>query len=404
MDDSATREEGAAPLHPARPPAGAAEVGPSTTAAEVLLAVPFDIDLELDIERLRRERPVPEKGPALTGRNAPLITHRAADIAVSLDGVEIARGAREEVWIYGFEVGLIIVRFRVERDLPRLADLGCDAERIELGGRNVYAYADARAAEVRASLRPFARETYEVLYQERDVYPIVILPPGPDTADASRLIRENEAAIVGIVGGEDDWARLSPWALQKSEIRNLGYYVDELIVVKEWGALVSSAFEQQLIVGLVLLAYAQRWALSSYNHLTNHRQNQALRLLAESRQLRPFLGFVGARPIREIASKLFEASEDRIALVAAIRDFTSIPELTSDWHLHNLYQELARTFYLNELYRVVASKNEELERAYAAVHDHLVQSRLASLELFMVVLIVLEGLLFFVWFLSEIPH
>ncbi len=319
-------------------------------------------------------------------------------------GNRIADAAREEVWIYGFEVGLLIVRFRLARDLPRLADIACDAERIEIHGRPIYAYADERAASVREALRPFARQAYEARYDERDVYPIVVLPPAPDVADAEAFIRTNEAAIVGIVGGEDDWERLSSYALARSEVRNLGYYVDELVVAKEWGALVSSAFEEDAIIGLVLLAYAQRWALASYNHLTNHRQNEALRLLSAAKALRGGFGLFERGDLRDLTRRLFEASEDRIALVTAIRDFTSVPELTQDWHLHSLYQELAKIFFLNELYRVVASKNEDLERAYASIHDHVQQSRLVTLELYMLVLILLEGLLLLVWFLSETGH
>lgn len=386
---------------PGRPPAP--PPAPATTA-DVLLAIPFDIDLELDVARLSRDRVRTDQAPPLTGRNAPLLTHRATGLAISLDGAEVSANAREEVWIYGFEVGLILVRFRVRRDLSRLADLGCSAERVEIEGLPIYAYANRRAAEVRTSLAPYGRQRYEVIYQERDVYPIVILPPAPDVADAASFIARNEAAIVGIVGGEDDWSRLSEYALRKSELRNLGYYVDELIIAKEWGALISSAFEEALVVGLVLLAYAQRWALSSYNHLTNYRQDQALRLLDEAKRIRRMSKLFGGRAIRDVARRLFEASEDRIALVTAIRDFTSVPELTQDWHLHSLYQELARTFYLNELYRVVYDKNQELEKAYAAVHDHLSQTRFVTLELYMLVLFVLEGLLLLVWFLSEIEH
>jgi hypothetical protein len=401
MDDRTEPTHPPASAAPQRPPAAPAEASLATTA-EVLLAIPFDIDLELDLTRLRAERVRGAEAQPLTGRNAPLLMQRAGNIAVALDGDEIAANAREEVWIYGFEVGLIIVRFRMQRDLARLADLGCDAERIEVHGRPIYAYADQRAAEVRASLAPYARQTYEVLYQERDVYPIVVLPPGPDTADAAEFIARNEAAIVGIVGGEDDWARLSPFALKKGEIHNLGYYMDELIVAKEWGALVSSELEDRTIIGLVLLAYAQRWALQSYNHLTNHRQDQALRLLADAKRIRRLAGFFGAKDITRIAAKAFEASEDRIALITAIRDFTSIPELTGDWHLHSLYQELAKNFFLNELYRVVTSKNDELEKAYAAVHDHLVQGRLVSLELYMLVLFLLEGAITLAWFLASL--
>jgi hypothetical protein len=393
---------------PAGPEVAAGACGarplPAAAIADVLLAIPFDIDFDLDLARLSAERAARVEPPPLSGRNAPALVQRRSGIFVALDGREIAADAREEVWIYGFEVGLLIVRFGVPRELPRLADLACDAERIEIDGRPIYTYAGERAESVRSSLRPFARQSYEVRYDERDIYPIVVLPPGPDTADAASFIRANEAAIVGIVGGEDQWARLSSYALAKGEARNLGYYVDELIVVKEWGALVSSAFEEEAILGIVLLAYAQRWALQSWNNLTNFRQDQALKLLREAKAVRLASAALASGAIRDIARKLFEASEDRIALVAAIRDFTTIPELTQDWHLKSLYEELARTFYLNDLYRLVASKNEELERAYSAVHDHLMQSRLVTLEVMMLFLFLLEGLLLLVWFLSEVKR
>ena len=382
------------------PPGPAIEAAP---VAEVLLAVPFDIDVRLDFEWLARERGAVLPGPPLRGRNAPIVIDRRDGIPVGLPSRGLAAKAREEVWVYAFEVGLLIVRFRVGRELARLADLVCDAERIEVGGRPIYAYSESRASEVLRALGPYAVERYEVRFGERDVYPIVILPPGPDIEDAERFIEANRAAIVGIVAGEDDWARLSAYALQKSGLTNLGYYVDELILAKEWGALVSSSIEEGPIVGIVLLAYAQRWALRSYNHLNNYRQDQVFKLLAQAKEVRTFrfANVFAARTIRAIARRLFEASEDRIALATAIRDFTSVPELTEDWHFHGLYGEISKTFYLGELYRVVQTKNEELERAYATVEDHLVQSRLAALELYMLVLFLLETILLLVWFLSE---
>ncbi len=412
----------APPIGPA-PAAGAAggRAGPApTTAADFILAIPFDLDLELDVQKVRahygrRDGAAPSEGaaagagagsePPLAGRNAPIVVGRDEGRTVSLDGEELSTSAREEVWIYGFEIGLILVRFRLRRDLARIARVACAAERIDVGGRPIYAYADDRAASVRRELQACGctRGRYEVLYTERDVYPVVVLPPGPDLKDAEAFLAENPGATIGIVGGEDQWERLSPFALSRSEIKNLGYYQDELIIAKEWGALISSRDEERGILALVFLAYAQRWALQSYNHLTNARQDEALRLLAQAKGASPS-PLLSGRRLRAIAAKLFGANEDRIALLNAIRDFTSVPELMQDWHLHNLYQDLAKTFFLNDLYRLVVQKNEELEKAYASVHSHLMSSRLFAVEVYMVIVVALEGILLLAWFLSEIPH
>jgi hypothetical protein len=377
---------------------------PPTAAADFILAVPFDLDIELDIEKLRaRFETNPETGePPLAGRNAPITVAESRGLAVTFGDEALAADAAEEVLIFGFEVGLLLIRFGLRRELTSLARLACLAEAIKVAGRQIYVYADERAAAVRKTLEPCARGRYEVSYRERDVYPIVVLAPGPDLGDAGAFLAANPGAILGIVAGEDQWERLSPFALSRSEVKNLGYYQDELIIAKEWGALISSRYEEKAILALVLLAYAQRWALQSYNHLTGFRQDRALRLLARAKQPRRVI--FGGGDLRRIAAHLFEASEDRIALMNAIRDFTSVPELTQDWHLYNLYQDLAKTFFLTDLYRLVVSKNEELEKALSAIHDTLTSSRLFKIELYMLVLFFLEGLLFLVWFLSEVPH
>ncbi len=396
-----------------RPAAEAPGPREGARGAECLLAVPFDIDIELDFEALAARcsgRPEGVVEPPLTGRNAPFVTHRGRDLAVALDLAELARDAREEVWIYPFEVGLILIRFRAEPDLAVLADLACKAERIEVKGRPIYAYCDERAEAVRTSLKPFSSDTYETRYDERDVYPIMVLAPGfpglggADGGDAEAFLKAHEARILGIVGGEDQWERLSRFALEKGGVRNLGYYSDEVIVAKEWGALISSRDEEAQVTALVLLAYAQRWALQSYNHLTNHRQEEATKLLAAARVVRRRMAIFRGREIQRLASHLFEASADRMALVSGIRDFTSVPELTQDWHFHGLYQELSQTFIVPELYRVVLAKNDDLERAYATIHDHLAESRVFAIEVLMVVQVLLEGLLLLVWFLQEVPH
>jgi len=329
-----------------------------------------------------------------------------AGLAIGLGDAALSGDATVETWVFGFEIGLTLVRLRIARTLPGLADLACDTEKLLVEGRPIYAWAGDEAREARKGLEPLSRGRYEAIYEDRDVYPVIVLRPFEEGLDAARWIDANRPAIVGITGGEDDWARLSPFALESSGLRNMGYYKDELVIAKEWGALVSSAMEERAIVGLILFAYAQRWALASSNFLVNRRLGRAQALLSTAKRMRGglFATMFGAGEMRRLSTSLFEAHEDRVHMTATIRDFTSVPELTQDWHLHNLYQELARTFTLNDLYKVVLAKNEELERIYGVVHDQVSAGRMMTLELYIVWLFILDIVLVAVEFVRSLLH
>jgi hypothetical protein len=65
----------------------------------------------------------------------------------------------------------------------------------------------------------------------------------------------------GLVCGEPNYDELSDFVLEQEKLKNFGYYENELIFIKRFGAAVSSA-ESQTILDLIRLAYALYWSLA----------------------------------------------------------------------------------------------------------------------------------------------
>jgi hypothetical protein len=60
----------------------------------------------------------------------------------------------------------------------------------------------------------------------------------------------------------------------RKKLKNFGYYENELILIKRFGAAVSSA-ESQTILDLIRLAYALYWSLRAYNFLLEKEIDKA---------------------------------------------------------------------------------------------------------------------------------
>lgn len=105
-------------------------------------------------------------------------------------------------------------------------------------------------------------------------------------------------------------------------------------------------------------------------------------------------GILGLRLFSEKHRKLSEVAYDlmemRIELVDSIKDVMNSMKVTNDIFLAFLYRRVNEEFRLEDWYGSVRSKLEELGRAYSMVVDSQEMMKSTTLEMWIVILILLE--------------
>lgn len=359
-----------------------------------ILAYPFDTGLVLDFRKLVKasKEEMSEYSRYLLEAKAPIETLKA-----TVGGVKVLPGMDDmdcevsEI-VYSFGTGIIQVSFTLETDLDKLPDIADNAEKVMIKEQTIMQYCQERASQAITRLKKFASIDYGTVLAERQVYPIFIIEKVQNKVEnADKFVKENAKVILGIVGGESEWEKLSTFALESSRIKNFGYYSDEVIVIQDSGALLYSRKENETILQLLELAYAQYWKLRAYKHVLDVRLDKAYELLSEIRKLSPFSLF--GPQFGAITNRIFEAASDKLRLIDYIEDISDVPRISEDWHLAKIYGTAGDIFEIDKLYKIVVDKANEMENAYESVHHVLASSQANFLELWIIVLFIVDLLL-----------
>lgn len=359
-----------------------------------ILAYPFDTGLSLDFKKLARasKEVVSEYSKYLLEAKTPIeiLTGTVGGVKVLPKMDELECEVREIV--YSFGTGIVQISFSLETELENLPDLADSAEKVMVKNETIMQYCRERAAQANARLKKFAIRDYGTTLGESQIYPIFIIERmAGKVENADKFVKENAKVILGIVGGESEWEKLSAFALERSEMKNYGYYSDELIVIQDSGALLYSRKENDIILQLLELAYAQYWKLKAYKHVLDVRLENAYELLNEVRKLSPFSMF--GPHVKLITNRIFEAAGDKLRLIDYIEDISDVPRISEDWHLAKLYRTASEMFEIDKLYKIVLDKVNEMENAYESVHQILASSQANFLEMWIIVLFVVDLLL-----------
>jgi hypothetical protein len=322
--------------------------------SKVSLLFPFDMGLELDF----------------TGKDA---REFFKEISARRMGVLTAEGrtfseTEFSTQVYRFGVGIIQVTFEVDGDLTFLANLSCRIESIHVGKMSILAYCESLVEGMIQRATKYATYRYEQRLTENEILPIFVFSEQP-ARNAEDFILRHQKALFGLLAGEANYDALSSFVLDRDKISNYGYYENELILIKRFGAAVFSQ-ESSTILEMIKLAYAQYWSMRSYNFLLDHELETSQRLLEK---LPPYYKFwLIPQAYQRFSNEAMDFDRDKISIVDSLYNVVAnIPKVESDWHLRTLHQTVNKVFNIEDLHRTVEMKIERIEESYNSAREFL---------------------------------
>lgn len=336
---------------------------------EVILLFPFDLGLELGLSDGKADEVIRFD----TNLNLPTL---------SLSD-RFYPGGSVRTQLYRFGAGVIQVRFWADMKLNECVEISCSLEKVRAGDTALTEWCQSRVQEMIDRAQPYAIHRYDLRLKESDLFPVFILSQS-DVENADLFIRENYKALYGIVSGESNFDMLSDFVFQKEPLGNFGYYENELVLLKRFGAVISSG-ESKTILDLTALAYAQYWNLKAYHYVLDREIDSAQKILED---LPPYYKFwqIPSR-YQRFSEEAIAFSKDKISIVESLYSVPiGLPRIESDWHLRTVYNDIVKVFNIDELYRTVEAKLNRIEETYNQAREFL------STNFF-----ILLDIIFFLW-------
>ncbi|MGA2090959.1 MAG: hypothetical protein ABSH12_05815 [Endomicrobiales bacterium] len=322
--------------------------------SKIHLLFPFDLGLELDF----------------TGEDAleffKEIAVRSNEV-ISIDGKFIAE-AEFSTQVYRFGVGIIQISFAVSGELNYLTHLSANVEKLYVATTPVISYCKSLVAGLIQKAMVYATYTYELRLTDDELFPIVEFS-SPPAEDAAGFIRRQHRALFGMVSGELNYNRLSEFVLEKEKLVNYGYYENEIILIKRFGAAIFSP-ESHIIREMIKLAFAQYWSLRSYNFILDYELQTAQKLLAKLPPYYKFWKIPGA--YQRFSSEATGFDRDKISIIDSLYNvIASVSRVDSDWHLRTLHTSVNTVFGIEELHKTVETKIEHITDSYNSAREFL---------------------------------
>ena len=321
---------------------------------KVNLLFPFDMGLELDF----------------TGKDTMSFFK---EISVRRMGVLSAEGkiytnTEFSTQVYKFGVGMIQISFEVDEDINYLARLSTRIENVRVGKMSIISYCQSLVDGLIQRARKYATYSYERRLAEGEIFPIFVFSE-PPAEDADGFINKHRKAIFGLVAGEERYDSLSSFVLEQEKLTNYGYYENEMILIKRFGAVVFSE-ESSTIMEMIKLAFAQYWSLRSYNFILDHELETSQKLLGNLPPYYKFWKIPGA--YQHFSSEALDFDRDKISIVDSLYNVVAnVPKVESDWHLSILHQNVNKVFNIEDLYKTVETKIERIAESYNSARDFL---------------------------------
>ncbi len=321
---------------------------------QVVLLFPFDLGLELDFTSKGTQSIVHE-----------ISTHDLPSLSL---GGKIFSKAQTESHLYRFGTGIIQINFSAQLDVNECAEISCNTEKITVGKTAILEWCQSRVSELTARAQEFAIHRYDMRLEESDIFPVFIFNPD-DVQNADAFIRKNYKALYGIVAGEQNFDMLSDFVFQREPLGNFGYYENQIILLKRFGAVISSS-EYDTILDLIALSYAQYWSLKSYHFVLNSETDSAQKLLENLPPYYKFWKFPSN--YQTFSQEAIAFGKDKISIVDSLYNVsTNIPKIDSDWHLRTIYKDVTKVFNIDELYKTVDIKLSRIEETYNQAREFL---------------------------------
>jgi hypothetical protein len=270
--------------------------------------------------------------------------------------------------VYKFGVGVTQLKLSVECEMKDLADLSFAVENVRIGKSRLQDYARSVADGVMHRAQKLAVYRYEMRLPDVEIFPIFTAEE-PLADDAARFIERNNRVIFGILSGERDYGRLSDYVLGQEKLVNYGYYENEIILIKRFGAFVASS-DASAVAEMIKLALAQYWSLKSYNFIMDKELDTAQMLLGSMPPYYKFWRMPAA--YHRFSVEAIDFDKDKISIVDSLYNvMINIPRVEADWHLGTIHKNVNKVFDISGLSETVGTKIERIEESYNAARDYL---------------------------------
>jgi hypothetical protein len=322
--------------------------------SKVFILFTFDLGLELDFT-----------GEDATNFSKEISTRKMGDISFeehNYTGVEFS------TQVYRFGVGMIQISFEVEGDLNYLARISCNAEKLKVGKAGIISYCQSSVESLMQKADKYASYRYEFKLKDVELFPIFVLKDA-QVEEADAFIKRHVKPLFGIVVGEPDYDKLSSFVLEQQQLVNYGYYENEMVLIKRFGAVVQST-ESADIVEMIKLSFAQHWSMRSYNFILDHELEISQKHLEN---LPPYYKFwLIPRAYQRLSTEALDFDGDKISIVDSLYNvLANIPKVEADWHLRTVYKNVKTVFDIEELHKTVETKIDKIAESYNSARDFL---------------------------------
>lgn len=364
---------------------------------EVVFQHLYDVGMEIDLSKVEKiSNRLPEEQELTTEKVTPkYITLHPAPLIVKLNPLKAKVFGRElqikrSVRIYS--VGVIAIDLRVPFDsaLAELIQYSHSFD-IEAGDRKetVFGISDGLCGKIKKSLAGCIESPHANHGVPEDY--TVFCVSGCDKP--GEFLERNKKTIAAILRGEKKVDKLSREEVEDATKLWLSYCPDDFIVV-DWSAAFlvepNGKYEDMLMVAE--LANLQLLELRTYDRIIDKKSDvmydDVKTILKRGRLI------LGSGKLEGV---MFDLAKLRIEITYIVDETMNITKFIGDWYLAKLYGNMSERLHLNDWYSSVMRKLENLEDLYTMASDRAEMQKGTMLELLIVLLIIFEIVLAFMW-------
>lgn len=283
-------------------------------------------------------------------------------------GGKVFRDVEITAEVFSFGSCVIDISFSDETEYDFLANLSSNCENIKADKGTLIEYCETLARGVEERVRGFRKKEYSTRLKTRELFPVFI-QAGEMHYHTDKFLEKNLNAILGIIGGENRYDKLSPFILNSEAPQNIGYYSDEIILVKRYGALIHSSGWAN-IMDLIKLCVAQYWGLKSYDLYFNSEITTAREYLDD---IPPYYRVVKIfKKYNRFSTDAIDFDIDKLSITHSLYTLSPFEvEIEPDWHMITVYKSIRNAFGMEELYRNLEVKIDRLENSYSNAREFL---------------------------------
>jgi hypothetical protein len=191
----------------------------------------------------------------------------------------------------------------------------------------------------------------------------------PLADNADEFISKNKRFLFGLLASEEYFAKVSKFVMKQEALLNYGYYENEIVLIKRFGAVVFSD-EEATIIDMIKLAFARYWSLRSYNFILDHEMETSLKMLERLPPYYRFWRILSAYQLFSRESMAFD--RDKISIVDPLYNVAStIPKVEADSYLRILHSNVNTVFNIEALHRTVETKITRIAEFYNSAREYL---------------------------------